>query len=93
MSSQPNSHPVSFLASNASDVLDQAKQTQLPVMITVNGEVTGVVQDIAAYKKTQEQLALLRILAHGQKEIEEGKVTDHDDFFAELEEEDRESSK
>jgi prevent-host-death family protein len=93
MSSQSNSHPLSFLVSNTSDVLKQAKQTQLPVMITVNGEVAGVVQDIAAYKKSQEELALLRILVHGQKEIAEGKITDHNDFFTELEAENRESSK
>jgi len=33
-------------------------------------------------------LALLRMLALGRKQIEEGKTTDHDAFFAELERED-----
>jgi hypothetical protein len=39
----------------------------------------------------QDQLTMLRILAHGQKQIEHGKVIDHEDLFAEFETQDRES--
>ena len=42
-------------------------------------------------QKTQDQLTMLRILAHGRKQVEEGKVTDHDEFFAQLEAEDNEN--
>jgi hypothetical protein len=34
---------------------------------------------------------MLRILAHGQKQIEHGKVTDHEDLFAAFDAQDRES--
>lgn len=57
-------------------------------MITVNGKVQAVVQDALSYQQTQDQVALLRILALGRKQIEEGNVTDHEDFFAELEKDD-----
>jgi hypothetical protein len=50
-----------------------------------------VIQDPFSYQKMHDQLMMLRILAHGQKQIEEGKVTDHDDLFAQLEAEDKES--
>ena len=39
-----------------------------------NGEAKAVIQDIASYQETQETLALLKILALGNREIEEGKV-------------------
>lgn len=54
-------------------------------MITMGGKVEAVVQDAQSYHRTQDQLTMLRILAHGQKQVQEGKVTDHDDFAAQLE--------
>ena len=44
------------------------------MVITQNGEAKAVIQDIASYQETQETLALLKILALGNREIEEGKV-------------------
>lgn len=84
-----NIQPISFLKTNTSDVVKQVQVTHEPVMITVNGKVQAVVQDVLSFQQTQDQIALLRILALGKKQIEEGKITDHDDFFAELEAEDK----
>lgn len=80
-----NIQPISYLKTNTSDVVKQVQQTHDPVAITVNGKVQAIVQDPVSYQKTQDQLAMLRILAHGRKQIDEGKVTDQDDFFAQLE--------
>jgi prevent-host-death family protein len=79
-----NIQPISYLKTNTSDVVKQVQETRDPVAITVNGKVQAVVQDPVSYQKTQDQLAMLRILAHGKKQIEDGKVIDHDDFFAQL---------
>lgn len=83
-----NIQPISYLKTNTSDVIKQVQVTHEPVMITVNGKVQAVVQDALSYQQTQDQVALLRILALGRKQIEEGNVTDHEDFFAELEKDD-----
>ena len=83
-----NIQPISFLKTNTSDVVKQVQETHEPVAITVNGKVQAIVQDPLSYQRTQDQLNLLRIFAYGRKEIEEGKVTDHDEFMAELEAED-----
>ena len=87
-----NIQPISYLKTNTSDVVKQVLETRDPVAITVNGRVQAVVQDPVSYQKTQDQLAMLRILALGRKQIEEGKVIDHDDVVALLEAEDNESS-
>lgn len=83
-----NVQPISYLKTNTSDVVKQVLETQNPVAITVNGRVQAVVQDPVSYQKTQDQIAMLRILALGKKQIEEGKVIDHDDVVALLEAED-----
>ncbi|MFT5350844.1 MAG: PHD/YefM family antitoxin component YafN of YafNO toxin-antitoxin module [Planctomycetota bacterium] len=44
------------------------------MVITQNGEAKAVIQDVKNYEQTQETLALLKILALGNRQIEEKKV-------------------
>jgi PHD/YefM family antitoxin component YafN of YafNO toxin-antitoxin module len=44
------------------------------MVITQNGEATAVLQDIASYEATQQTLALLKILALGQQQVEAGRT-------------------
>ncbi|HUB90079.1 MAG TPA: type II toxin-antitoxin system Phd/YefM family antitoxin [Dyella sp.] len=76
--------PISYLKANAAEVLEQLAETHEPMIITQNGEAKAVIQDIASYEKTQETLALLKILARGQRQVEEGKVTPIEDVIANL---------
>ena len=45
------------------------------MIITQNGEARIVVQDIESYERPEEILALLKILALGNRQVEQGKVT------------------
>jgi prevent-host-death family protein len=65
--------PISYLKANAAEVLLQLAAKREPLVITQNGEAKAVIQDVASYEETQETLALLKILALGSREIEEGK--------------------
>lgn len=42
--------------------------------------------DVKSYEEQEETLALLKILALGNREIEQGKFRDTEDVFAELDE-------
>lgn len=64
---------VSYLKANAAEVLTQLTEVREPMVITQNGEAKAVIQDVASYEETQETLALLKILALGRREFEEGK--------------------
>jgi plasmid stabilization system protein ParE len=44
------------------------------MVITQNGEAAAVIQDIASYEATQETLALLKLLAMGNADIEAGRT-------------------
>jgi prevent-host-death family protein len=68
--------PISYLKANASDVVKQLQEQREPIIITQNGEAKMVVQDIESYEKTQQTLALLKILALGQHQIEAGQVVE-----------------
>lgn len=67
--------PISYLKAHAAQVLSQLAQDRAPLVITQNGEAKAVLQDVVSYEETQETLALLKILAMGNQEVESGRVT------------------
>ena len=66
--------PISYLKANAAEVLQELTEQRKPMVITQNGEAKAVIQDVATYEETEETLALLKILALGNKQIAEGRV-------------------
>jgi prevent-host-death family protein len=81
--------PISYLKSEAAQIVKDLTESGEPLIITQNGEAKLVVIDVRSYEADQQTLALLKILAVGQKQIEQGKFRDIDDVFAELDELDR----
>ena len=75
---------VSFLKNNTAEVLKNIGETGEPLIITQNGEATAVLQDIKSYEKLMDSLALLKIIALGQKDIEEGKVKPAEKAFGDI---------
>lgn len=76
--------PISYLKANAAEVLAQLTESREPLVITQNGEAKAVIQDVASFEETQETLALLKILALGNQDIEAGKVKPVADVLARL---------
>lgn len=66
--------PISYLKANAAEIVRTLGERGEPLVITQNGEAKVVVQDIESYEQTQETMALLKILALGNRQVEEGKV-------------------
>lgn len=79
--------PISYVKAHAADIIRDLAVSRTPVIITQNGEATAVLQDIASYEEIQESLALLKILAMGQKDVEEGRTEPAEKVFADLREE------
>lgn len=66
--------PISYLKAHAAEIAHQLTELREPMVITQNGEAKFVLQDIVSFEQAQETMALLKILAIGNKQIEEGKV-------------------
>ena len=66
--------PISYLKANAAEVVQWLAEQREPMVITQNGEAKMVIQDVASFEQTQEAMALLKILALGNRQIEAGKV-------------------
>ena len=66
--------PISFLKANAAEVLRELGERGEPLVITQNGEAKAVLQDVASFEQMQETVALLKILALGNRQIDSGRV-------------------
>jgi len=73
--------PISYLKAHAAEIVRNLGEQREPLIITQNGEAKVVMQDIESYEKTQETMALLKILALGNRQLEEGKVQPAEDVI------------
>ena len=65
---------ISYFKANAAELVRELNEVREPMVITQNGEAKAVIQDVHSYENTQETLALLKILALGNQEIEAAKL-------------------
>ena len=78
--------PISYMKAHAAEIVRNMGGQREPLIITQNGEAKVVIQDIESYEKTLETMALLKILALGNRQIEEGKVQPAADVIKQLRE-------
>jgi prevent-host-death family protein len=76
--------PISYLKSHAAEVIKEINETRQPFLITQNGEAKLVVMDVKTFEEQEETLAMLKLLALGRKEYEQGKYRSLEEVFADL---------
>ena len=78
--------PISYLKAHAAEIVRTLGDRPEPLIITQNGEAKAVLQDIESYEQMQETVALLKILALGNQQIEAGQVQPAAEVMARLRE-------
>lgn len=76
--------PISYFKANAAEIIEELGEVGEPMIITQNGEAKAVVQDIVSYEKKEETLALLKILALANRNVEQGRYRPAKDVFSDL---------
>jgi prevent-host-death family protein len=76
--------PISYVKSHAAELLDKITEEREPIVITQNGEARAVLIDVHSYEESQETMALLKILAIGEKQVEQGKIYPLSEVIAEI---------
>jgi len=79
-------NPIRYLKAHASEGTRTLKDPSDPLIVTQNGEAKAVVQDIVSYERMQSSVALLKMLALGNRQIEAGQVQPAERFIARLRE-------
>ena len=80
--------PISYLKSHAAEIVREISENREPMLITQNGEAKLVVMDVRSYEEQEQTLALLKILALGQRELEQGQFRAASEVFADLDQDD-----
>ncbi|MBT2297196.1 MULTISPECIES: type II toxin-antitoxin system Phd/YefM family antitoxin [Pseudomonas] len=76
--------PISYLKSHTAEIVKTITESREPLIITQNGEAKLVVMDVKSFEEQEDTMALLKLLAMGNREIEEGNFRDVEDVFTEL---------
>ncbi|PID42254.1 MAG: prevent-host-death family protein [Proteobacteria bacterium] len=76
--------PLSELKVNPGKVLNHAKDTHRPVLVTSRGRGIAVVQGLDDYENNKEELEFVKAIAQGLMEIREGETTEISDVKKQL---------
>ena len=76
--------PISYFKAHAAEIIRELNEQHGTMIITQHGEAKAVIQDISEYERIQEAMALLKMVAQGQKDYEEGKTIPADQMLNEL---------
>ena len=79
-----NVKPISFVKTNAAEMMNYVNERRNPIIITQNGEARAVLMDINTYQDNEDAFALLSLFKLAEKDIENGNVRDSEEVFKEL---------
>lgn len=69
MAKVSNIKPISYFKAHASEMLDTLRETQVPYVITQNGEAAAVLIEPRQYDSMVEAIALLKLLQQGESDV------------------------
>lgn len=82
--------PLSYLTTHTSELAQVLAESREPMLITDKGEAKLVVMGVRTYEDNQQTIALLKILAVGNRQLEEGQFRPANDIFADLDKDETE---
>jgi prevent-host-death family protein len=76
--------PLSDLKINPGKIVNRAKDTRRPVLITSRGRGVAVMQGLDEYEKNQEERKFMKAVAQGLMDIKEGNELNLDEVKSRL---------
>ncbi|ASP47563.1 type II toxin-antitoxin system Phd/YefM family antitoxin [Cognaticolwellia beringensis] len=76
--------PLSDLKINPVKIVNHAKDSHRPILVTSRGRGIAVVQGLDEYEKSIEELAFIKAVVKGMLDIKEGNKSDISDVKARL---------
>ena len=76
--------PLSDLKVNPGKIVNQAKDSHRPILLTSRGRGIAVMQGLEEFENHEEERAFVKAIAQGLLEVQEGKVQTADDVKRKL---------
>jgi prevent-host-death family protein len=64
--------PITYMKTHAAELLAEVNEKRSPIVITQNGAPRAVVVDVESYERTQDALALLKLISQSEAEFRKG---------------------
>jgi len=74
---------VSYVKSHLAQVIDSVRGGAGPVLVTQKGTAAAIIEDAASYQRTQDAMAMLKLVAIAKHSLATGKTYTHKQVFAE----------
>ena len=73
---------VSYVKSHLAQVIDEVRDGGGPMIVTQNGSTAAIIQDPESYERTQQAMAMLKLVAMADEDVRKGRTHTHEDVFA-----------
>ena len=73
--------PITQLKNRTADLVREVTENGRPITITQNGEAKVVVMDVESYDRWRSSMALLKMLALGETDVERGRTVKQAEAF------------
>lgn len=74
--------PISFVKSNAAEMLRQVNESHSPIVITQNGEAKAVLLDTTSYQEMKDALGIMKLISQSEYDIHHENTASHADVMA-----------
>ena len=69
--------PITYLKNNTAELVREISRDGRTVTITQNGEAKVVVMDVESYDRMRRSIALLKLVAQGEADVEARRLVPH----------------
>ena len=73
--------PITQLKNRTADLVREVTENRRPITITQNGEAKVVVMDVESYDRWRSSMALLKMLALGEADVQRGRAVKQAEAF------------
>jgi len=82
MAKQPSVISLNALQQDASATFKRVRKSKRPLIVTRRGKPAAILLSVSAYKRSEEEREILKLLALGEREIAAGTGFDLDEVLA-----------
>ena len=79
-----NIKPISYIKTNAADMMRYVCEHQEPLIITQNGESKAVLLDVDSFQNMKNAFTLLKMIQLSEKDVTEGRAKPANEVFKKL---------
>lgn len=76
--------PISYIKTNAADMMNFVNDRKEPLIITQNGESRAVLIDVESYQEMKNAFSLLKMLQFSEADVKKGKCKPAAEVFTSL---------